>query len=972
MKVPANAKYELVYSITDDRHLGWIIEPYVVQVTSGGTLALVNQRIHSGNADFYDRRLDETDYRAIELLDEIRPEQITKAYSPVPKIRPKEFFQKHLTKDQLDHEIRPFIEETLAKVLELIHGRNLYLEDKGNPAHQEVEWTHETSTVLFHLRRNEENTHYFATIKCGDERLAFYRKSVMLSIKPCFMVADNKLLYFKPDFDGNKIRTFIQKKYIVIPKDTEEQYFNNFVAPLVEENPLYAVGLDIITRTFQAVPQINLVQSGDNYALGLRFNYDHHLFPYDESKNVSVKVRKEDDHYTLIRIKRSKEWERKQLDRLLNMGLATLNGALLIPVSSNGVAPPGALEWLQENHDDLVEAGFRIGRETDRSYHLQKPSIEMMVDEENDWFDVRMVIRFGEFEIPFSAIVPLIRSGKRELLLPNGEVALIPKEWLAELTTLLDLSTQRNNLRLKRHHVGLLTGMHGRLLPANATELTSRFTGISEVPVPAGFKGELRAYQKAGYNWFYFLKEFSFGGVLADDMGLGKTVQTLALLQNEKETMSSKPVKANRPLQLDIFSSRPSSAATSLLILPTSLIHNWVREARRFTPELKLLVHRGQNRTSDVAIFANYDVVISTYGTVRNDQDLLRDFVFHYIILDESQYIKNPNSKVAQSVNKLRSAHRLNLTGTPIENSINDLWSQMNFLNKGLLGGYRYFQKHFVQPIEKQKDEHAVEQLQRMIKPFVLRRTKDQVATDLPDKLEQVVWCEMTEEQEAIYEEVKSAYRNSILEAIDGRGLEKSKFQVIKGLVELRQIANHPRFVKDDFIGDSGKTEEIMRMIETAVGEGHKILVFSQFVKHLRLVRELIDKMGCRYAYLDGSTRSAERQREVDRFQNDPSVSIFLISLKAGGVGLNLTEADYVFLLDPWWNPAAENQAIDRSHRIGQKRHVFSYKFITLNTVEEKILRLQDHKKFLSDSLITVEESFVKELTRDDIGKIFE
>ena len=972
MKVPANAKYELVYSITDDRHLGWLIEPYIVQVTSGGTLALVNQKIHSGNADFYDRRLDEVDYKAIELLDDIRPEQITKSFSPVQKIRPKEFFTKHLTKEQLDKEIRPFVESVLAKVMPIIHGRNLYINDNGNPAHRKLEWTDQESTVLFHLRRNDDNTHYFATIKCGDERLAYYRKSLMLSVKPCIMVADDKLIYFKPEFDGKKIRTFLQKKFILIPKDTEEKYFSGFIAPLVEENPIYAVGLDVITQSYQASPQINLVESGDSHALGLRFRYDEHLFPYSEGKKISVKIRKKDDGYTFIRIKRSVQWERNQLDALLGFGLKQVTDDLLVPVSNNGIAPPSALEWIHEHREQLTQMGFTVGRETQKKYHLVKPSIEMEVDEQNDWFDVRTIVRFGEFDVPFSDIVPLIRKGERELRLPNGEIAIIPEEWLTELSNLLELSTKRTNIRLKKHHVGLLAGMHGRMRPVNAGQLVDRFAGISEIPVPEGFRGELRAYQKAGYNWFYFLKEFRFGGVLADDMGLGKTIQTLVLLQNEKEIMKKQAIEEHRPLQLDIFSNEPSSAATSLLIVPTSLIHNWVREAKKFTPGLNVLIHRGQNRSTEITHFVNYDVVISTYGTVRNDEDILRDFMFHYIILDESQYIKNPGSKVAQSVNKLRSSHRLTLTGTPIENSINDLWSQMNFLNKGLLGSYRYFQKTFVQPIEKMKDEKAVEQLQRMIKPFVLRRTKKQVATDLPDKLEQVIYCDMTEEQEAIYEEVKSAYRNSILEAIDDHGIGKSRIQIIKGLVELRQIANHPVFVRKDYDGESGKTEEIVRMIETAVDEGHKILIFSQFVKHLKLVLGLIEDQGYAYCYLDGSTTSKERQSEVDRFQKDPSVSIFLISLKAGGVGLNLTEADYVFLLDPWWNPAAESQAIDRSHRIGQQKHVFSYKFITLNTVEEKILKLQDHKKHLSESLITIDESFVKKLTKEDIANIFD
>lgn len=967
MKVPANAKYELVYSVSEHRYLGWIIEPYIIQVTSGGILALVNQKIHSGNADYYDRKLQPKDYDAIAILDRIMPEQITKKFSPVEKIRPKEFFSKHLTKEQLDKEIRPYIQEQIAEVMPMIYGSNLYIEEKDNPAGKKIEWTHEESSVLFHLRRNDDNTHYFVTIKNGDEKINFYRKSIILSYQPCFMIADTKLLYFRKDFDGRKLKTFLQKKFIAIPKETEEQYFRTFVAPLVEENPVYAVGLNIETEKFHATPRLHLIQNKDEYALGLRFKYDKYIFPYQEGKKVSVVVRKDGDDYTFVRIRRSQQWETQRLEQVVSLGLKK-QGPILLPLDEK----QSALTWIQEHQTELEEAGFELGRETDKKFHLGKPRIEVQVSEDKDWFDVKTVVQFGEFSIPFKELVPYLRSGEREFPLPNGEIALIPEEWMTELSALLDLSTSKNDIRLKRHHIGLLAGMDSRLRPPNVNELIDKFEGIKEQEMPKGFKGELRAYQKAGFDWFYFLKELGFGGVLADDMGLGKTVQTLALLQKEKEISIASGYKSDRPLQMDIFSNEPSAGTTSLLIVPTSLIHNWLREAKRFTPSLKVLVHRGQNRSTDISHFVNYDLIISTYGTVRNDEELLRDFPFHYLILDESQYIKNPNSKAAQSINRLRSHFRLTLTGTPIENTINDLWSQMNFLNKGLLGSYRYFQRNFVNPIEKEKDEKTVAKLQAIIKPFVLRRTKAQVATDLPDKTEQIVFCEMTQEQEEVYEEVKSMYRNSILEAIDTQGLEKTKLQLIKGLVELRQIANYPGFVEENYEGESGKTEEALRMIETAVEEGHKILVFSQFVKYLHLIRDRIEDLGFDYCYLDGSTRSTERQQEVDRFQTDPSVRIFLISLKAGGVGLNLTEADYVFLLDPWWNPAAENQAVDRTHRIGQKRNVFSYKFITLGTVEEKILKLQEQKQYLSDSLITVEESFVKKLTGDDIAQIFQ
>ena len=345
--------------------------------------------------------------------------------------------------------------------------------------------------------------------------------------------------------------------------------------------------------------------------------------------------------------------------------------------------------------------------------------------------------------------------------------------------------------------------------------------------------------------------------------------------------------------------------------------------------------------------------------------DLLKTFRFNYLILDESQAIKNPASGIAKAVMKLHAAHRLILTGTPLENSTLDLWSQMTFVNPGLLGTQSFFKKEYLIPIEKKNDADKKQRLYDHIKPFILRRHKSQVATDLPEKVESIQYGEMSAEQEAKYEEAKSYYRNLILEQMDSEGFSRSQMAVLQGLSKLRQLANHPQLVDEGYEGDSGKFQDIVHKLETAISEDHKILIFSQFVKHLTLLRQHLDKRKIRYAYLDGATKN--RQYEVENFQTDPTLKLFLISLKAGGVGLNLTAADYVFILDPWWNPAIEAQAIDRAHRIGQEQTVFTYKFITKNTVEEKILALQRSKRQLADDLISSEEGFLKSLSREDV-----
>ena len=613
-------------------------------------------------------------------------------------------------------------------------------------------------------------------------------------------------------------------------------------------------------------------------------------------------------------------------------------------------------EWLNQHHDELVEAGFEIEQpEGQKRYVFGNSKIDLEVKENNDWFDIYAVVHFGPYSIPFIQLKNHILNHKKEFTLPSGEIAVIPEKWFSQYGNLLHFSEGSNELKLRRHHLGIVNDLaEGELADITMTRKLQKLTDfetLEEVALPIFFKGNLRPYQKAGYNWFHFLKQYHFGGCLADDMGLGKTIQALALLQKHKEDAEATGTKS-----------------TSLVIMPTSLIYNWLNEAKKFAPKLKLMVHTGAFRYKSAEVFGNYDVVITTYGISRIDVDLLKEFVFDYIILDESQNIKNPSSKSYQCVRQLKSRFKLILSGTPIENSVNDLWTQMSFINPGLLGIQQYFQNEFVTPIEKKKDEDKARKLQALIKPFVLRRTKEQVATELPPKTETLFYCKMTEEQSSVYEKVKSEYRNELLKSLEDGTYAKTQIQVLQGLIKLRQIANHPSMIDSEYEGDSGKFEDVVHTLSNVLDGGHKVLIFSQFVKQLTIYREYFNEKGIPYAYLDGSTQN--RGDIVKHFQEDEKTRVFLISIKAGGVGLNLTEADYVFILDPWWNPAVEQQAIDRTHRIGQTKNVFIYKFITKDSVEEKILALQQRKLSVARALITTEESFIKSLSAEDIKEI--
>jgi superfamily II DNA or RNA helicase len=786
-----------------------------------------------------------------------------------------------------------------------------------------------------------------------------FKEAQIISNKPAWLLLNDVLYFFDQDIEGKKLQPFLNKRFIAIPKTTEATYFEKFVAPLIEKHHVYAEGFEIRTEQFEAIPVIKVLYvDGGLSQIQLYFKYGEYTFSVENAHKVTVRLEKTADNYIFHRVKRSAEWEKKQFNLLLSLGLKKTSSLFSnLEVASADENPSyGAINWVNEHIEILQASGFEIEQATgQKKFVFGASKIDLEVKEGNDWFDINAVVWFGKYQIPFLSLKQHILHKKREFLLPDGEVAIIPDKWFTQYGSLFSLAEAGKTLKLKKHHIGLINDLAEDSL-ANVTlerklQRLSDFEDIADTQMPVHFKGSLRDYQKAGYNWFSFLREYNFGGCLADDMGLGKTIQTLAMLQKVKED--------DQLLE---------TQSTSLIVMPTSLIYNWLTEAKKFTPKLKILAHTGTNRNKDVANFANYDIIITTYGVTRVDVDELKNFYFNYIILDESQNIKNPASKSFKAVRSLKSKHKLILSGTPVENSVSDLWSQLTFLNPGLLGTQAFFYEEYVQAIEKKKDEEKARKLQSIIKPFVLRRTKEQVAAELPPKTEQVIYCDMSEDQAAYYEKTKSAYRNDLLQSMDDGTFAQKQVQLLQGLTALRQLANHPVMIDGTYISDSGKFENVIHTLDNVLKGGHKVLVFSQFVKHLDIFKKHFEAENIPFAYLDGSTRN--RGEIVSEFQQNTELKVFLISIKAGGVGLNLTQADYVFILDPWWNPAVEQQAIDRTHRIGQDKKVFIYKFIAKDTVEEKILALQNRKKSLANSLITTEESFFKSLSKEDIRDI--
>ncbi|OJW17147.1 DEAD/DEAH box helicase [Mucilaginibacter sp. 44-25] len=961
LRVDSTKPCQLIYAIARHDYLSYVIEPHVVQLNPNGEFSFTHQRLFSNTAEEFNACIDDTDRKLIKILEDIEQGNIIKKFHKKP-IRPFEFFGK-IFNEQLFDIIRPKIEKKLVEALSLLRDKQIYLMSKeGYPAGRRVHMADEAASVLFHFRRGEEEIRYFPTIKYQGMRIEFmFKDAEIICNHPAWMLLDDTLYYFDKDIEGKKLLPFLNKRYISIPKSSEHSYFEKFVAPLIEKYNVYAEGFTINTEKYDAIACVKPIYvEGGTSQLQLYFKYAGYVFPYGDGRHISVRMEKNGDDYLFHRIRRSVSWEKGKLQQLENMGLKTTSSLfqnLEVATADDDTDRSFPIfEWLNHHHDELLEKGFEIEQpDGQKRYVFGNTRIELEVNEQNDWFDINAVVSFGPYRIPFIQLKNHILNHRKEFVLPSGEIAVIPESWFSQYGNLLHFSEGGDEIKLRRHHLGLVNDLSGgemaEVAMSRKLQKLTDFEETEDVPMPVNFAGSLRPYQKAGYNWFHFLKHYHFGGCLADDMGLGKTIQTLSLLQKHKEETEAAGGKS-----------------TSLIIMPTSLIYNWLNEAKKFAPQLRIMVHTGAFRYKSAEVFANYDVVITTYGISRIDIEMFKAYFFEYVILDESQNIKNASSKSFQAVKQLKSRYKLILSGTPVENSVNDLWTQMTFINPGLLGSQQFFQNEFVTPIEKKKDEDKARKLQAIIKPFVLRRTKEQVATELPPKTENLFYCQMSEEQASVYDKVKSEYRNELLRSLEDGTFAKTQIQVLQGLIKLRQIANHPSMIDAEYEGDSGKFENVTHTLANVLDGVHKVLIFSQFVKQLTIYREYFEREGIPYVYLDGGTQN--RGDVVQKFQQDAKTQVFLISIKAGGVGLNLTEADYVFILDPWWNPAVEQQAIDRTHRIGQTKNVFIYKFITKDTVEEKILALQQRKLSVARSLITTEESFIKSLSADDIKEI--
>ncbi|PUZ23029.1 DNA helicase [Chitinophaga parva] len=582
-----------------------------------------------------------------------------------------------------------------------------------------------------------------------------------------------------------------------------------------------------------------------------------------------------------------------------------------------------------------------------------KPKIEIKVTSGINWFNTAVNVTFDRRKASLPQLHKAVRNKSRFVQLDDGTQGILPEEWISRFARYFDAGTvvDENILTSKVNFSAIADLYDAANLDENVQQELDKYhrflndtTRIAAVPVPEGLQGQLRAYQQQGLNWLNFLDDLNFGGCLADDMGLGKSLQIIAfiLLQRTKVTQN-----------------------TNLLVVPTSLVFNWEAELYKFAPSIKVLTHYGPQRDRKTQDYSRYELVITTYGTLMADINYLRKYTFNYAFLDESQLIKNPNSQRYKAVRLLQARNRIVITGTPVENNTFDLYGQLSFACPGLLGSKQFFKDVYAFPIDKFKDNEHVAILQRKVAPFILRRTKEQVAAELPQKTEMVQFCPMGDEQWQVYQQYEKEFRD-FLEGINNEDLAKHAMHILSSLTKLRQICDSPLLLKEEKLYGEGaaKIEMLLKQIESK-STRHKILVFSQFVGMLELVEQALKNRNIPYTMLTGSTRN--RERVVQSFQDEEMVRVFLVSLKAGGVGLNLTAADYVYLLDPWWNPAVENQAIDRVYRIGQTKNVVAVRLICPGTIEEKLLKLQEHKKELAGSLVKADGELLQAMSKAEL-----
>ncbi|WP_158729544.1 DEAD/DEAH box helicase [Flavobacterium sp. I-STPA6A] len=894
--------------------------------------------------------LDSTTQKILSLCEVLQPEALFKKFRTKSKSAKK--IDDILKDDKIKLGIDQFMKINLAQFYSLIKLHDfplsLNLGKEKDFRISRISTQNPTLETELHFDKHENGISY--TLKLKENDLAFYPSNTTVTLlldEPGWLVAHHKLYALK-SINSKKVTPFLNKKMVEIPSKLVPDYFEKFIKDIAKKVDISATGFEVITQTTIRSCNLQLVHDffKNTYFISLSFDYNGYVFDATKTKNSHTEIDLKDlENIKLIQYKRSQA-EDTFIESLEALGLSkqenNLFGLLQKPEQKDTYA---CVQWILEHRVKLESVGFSLENIKIDGRNIDNSTVNIIFSNtiQNDWFDIKMTVVCDDFEFNFSDLIPNIKSQNRLFLLPNGNYFLIPIEWMTRYAAMAKLAKINNGT------MAVLKSNFAVFEDIPQLKQTLHVKETVQYQPSHLVKAKLRPYQIEGVQWLLEHYNNGLGACLADDMGLGKTLQTLSTLVAVQEKLDFE--KAEN-IQLDLFGNEIPVAKEylkALIVLPSSLVFNWYNEARKFTPHFRRIQYVGQDRKLISKKLEKYDLIFTSYAVVARDLSILEKYQFRFLILDESQYIKNKNSKIFHAINQLQTTHKISLSGTPIENSLDDLWSQMQFINPNILGSYTFFAEHYKFPIEKKQDENSLSELRNLVSPFILRRTKEQVLKDLPELSEQVFHCEMEPEQEKLYEEEKSKARNALLKT-DGSGIDK--INIINTLMRLRQLSNHPKMIDKKSELDSGKYIAVTRYLESLVQSNQKTIVFSSFVSNLEFYKKWSIENKIDFCELTGATPQNERAYQVQKFQEQERSKLFFISLKAGGVGLNITKASYVLFLDPWWNPFAEKQGIGRAHRIGQLNKVNVVRFITKNTVEEKIIRLQENKKLLSDALL--------------------
>ncbi len=861
-------------------------------------------------------------------------------------------------------------EETKNLIIEYLHPKlkKIFEEQNNNPfvfilpfAKQlktanlkEAELSNELLSPMFKVQAVKKDFEIACMVKINGAYVSFTENKSPTSL---IFLYDDMLYTWQKIEDVTQVEKFIKEGNIALSKSNWAEKMQSIILPLTKE---YEVEFEksLVKDIKVSQPEIRLMlqEKGEYLLFQPIFSYKGFETKAGDKETLIIP-----DGDKILRIHRNNEAEDSFMQKLQN-----LHSGFITKQESGSLVLKGA-EVLRNNWfflfvDAMKEMKIPVhGFEALKNFRFNtaKPTTQIHVSSGLDWFDAKVEIEFGEQRVGIAEIKQALADKRSFVQLNDGTLGILPDEWLKKYALLFKVGDGRTDkLRLSKYHMSVIDDLYENRDEVELSfaldekyERLREFKNIPETAAPLELEPILRPYQLAGYRWLNYLNEVGWGGILADDMGLGKTIQALTMLDYYKTINNN---------------------LTAIVICPTTLIYNWQNEIKKFTPTLTAHIHHGSSRSRNADELKAANIIITTYGTLRSDIQLFLKIHFDYVVLDESQAIKNPSSKVTKAASLLQATNKLCMSGTPLQNNTFDIFAQMNFLNPGLLGTMEFFRNEFATPIDKFGDIEPKEHLRKLLYPFILRRTKEQVAKDLPEKTEQILFCEMEKEQRKIYEAYRNSYRDKIMGTIDQQGIGKSQLTILQGLMKLRQICDSPAILneEDKFPNHSIKLDELTREITENIGD-HKALVFSQFLGMLALIKQKLIEANISFEYFDGSTSAVDREKAIQNFQNNTECRVFLISLKAGGVGLNLTAADYVYIVDPWWNPAVEQQAIDRTHRIGQTKNIFAYRMICIDTIEDKILQLQERKKILAKELIADDANFVKALSKQDVEYLF-